>query len=176
MRIGKAQGLRWSDVKLEAGHIEVSDRLRRLKTTSSVRMVPVVDEVRQVLEQIRRTGLSGHADLVFQGHLGSRGAYHALRSYCVALGIQHTRIHDLRHTFGVHGAQAGVPLTRLQSLLGHSNPMTTLRYMRHAPENYMVGDGASIAAGWPYGSPSGGRSLPTPNCLNICLNLGSSPS
>jgi integrase len=34
-------------------------------------------------------------------------------------------LHDLRHTFGVHAAQAGVPIVRLQKLLGHATPHMT---------------------------------------------------
>jgi integrase len=55
-------------------------------------------------------------------------------------------IHDLRHTFGVHCAQAGVPIARLQKLLGHASPHMTLRYMKHAPESYFQEDAAKLAA------------------------------
>ena len=55
-------------------------------------------------------------------------------------------MHDLRHTFGVHCAQAGVPIVRLQKLLGHASPHMTLRYMKHAPESYFQEDAAKVAA------------------------------
>ena len=55
-------------------------------------------------------------------------------------------IHDLRHTFGVHCAQAGVPIARLQKLLGHASPIMTMRYMKHAPESYFVEDAAKVLA------------------------------
>jgi integrase len=55
-------------------------------------------------------------------------------------------MHDLRHTFGVHCAQAGVPIARLQKLLGHASPHMTLRYMKHAPERYFQEDAAKVAA------------------------------
>jgi len=29
-------------------------------------------------------------------------------------------VHDLRHTFALHAAQAGVPIPRIQKLLGHA--------------------------------------------------------
>lgn len=56
------------------------------------------------------------------------------------------RIHDLRHTFGVHCAQAGIPIVRIQRLLGHATPLMALRYMKHAPENYFAEDAARVAA------------------------------
>jgi len=38
--------------------------------------------------------------------------------------------HRLRHTFATAGIRGGIPLERLQSLLGHANPRTTLIYAR----------------------------------------------
>jgi hypothetical protein len=61
-------------------------------------------------------------------------------------GLPPARIHDLRHTFAVHCAHAGVPLPRLQKLLGHSSPLMTMRYMKHAPEAYFAEDAARVAA------------------------------
>jgi integrase len=55
-------------------------------------------------------------------------------------------IHDLRHTFGVYCAQAGVPIVRLQRLLGHASPHMTMRYMKHVPECYFAEDAAKVAA------------------------------
>lgn len=55
-------------------------------------------------------------------------------------------IHDLRLTFAVPCAQAGVPLPRIQKLLGHASLVMTMRYMKHAPEAYFVEDAARIAA------------------------------
>ena len=42
-------------------------------------------------------------------------------------------------------AQAGVPLPRIQKLLGHASAHMTLRYMKHAPEAYFEEDAARIA-------------------------------
>jgi hypothetical protein len=55
-------------------------------------------------------------------------------------------VHDLRHAFGVHCAQSGVPLPRLQKLMGHASPVMTMRYMQHAPESYFSEDAARVAA------------------------------
>jgi integrase len=55
-------------------------------------------------------------------------------------------IHTLRHTYGVHLAQAGVPIPRIQKLMGHSTPAMSLRYAAHAPTNYFSEDAAALAA------------------------------
>ena len=68
------------------------------------------------------------------------------QAICRAAGIAGATPHDARHTFAVHAAQAGVPIVRLQQLLGHADPTMTLRYMKHAPEAYRDEDGWAIAA------------------------------
>jgi integrase len=54
-------------------------------------------------------------------------------------------LHDLRHTFAVHAAQSGVPIPRIQKLLGHSTVAMAMRYMKHAPEAYFAEDAARVA-------------------------------
>jgi len=41
---------------------------------------------------------------------------------------------------------AGLPLARLQKILGHRTPAMTMRYARHAPEAYFAEDAARLAA------------------------------
>ena len=38
--------------------------------------------------------------------------------------------HKLRHTFATVGLRNGMPLEKLQALLGHTNPQTTLIYAK----------------------------------------------
>jgi integrase len=65
---------------------------------------------------------------------------------CQAAEIAGATPHDARHTFAVHAAQAGIPIVRLQKLLGHADPTMTMRYMKHAPEAYLDQDAAAIVA------------------------------
>jgi len=50
-------------------------------------------------------------------------------------GIEDFRIHDLRHTCAAWLVSAGVPLTEVRDLLGHSSVTMTERYAHLAPEN-----------------------------------------
>ena len=43
-------------------------------------------------------------------------------------GIQHIRIHDLRHTFASHAVMSGHSLPIIAKLLGHTQIQTTMRY------------------------------------------------
>ena len=38
--------------------------------------------------------------------------------------------HKLRHTFATSGLRSGMPLDKLQALMGHENPRTTLIYAK----------------------------------------------
>jgi hypothetical protein len=55
-------------------------------------------------------------------------------------------VHDLRRTFAVHGLKNGVPLSRVQSILGHRTPAMTIRYSQHAPEPHGDDDAGKIEA------------------------------
>lgn len=45
-----------------------------------------------------------------------------------AAGIEHLRLHDLRHTYSSLAVNAGVSLSIIQSMLGHQSPVMTMRY------------------------------------------------
>jgi len=101
----------------------------------------------RVLAEHRTRYGGGPADRVFPHPFGSyQLAQRVFQRACREAGLHDVRIHDLRHTFGVHCAQAGIPIVRIQRLLGHSTPVMALRYMRHAPENYFAADAARVAA------------------------------
>jgi integrase len=147
LRVGEAQGLSWTDVRLSEQLITVQDRSRRLKTSASARVVPIPIPLALVLAGHRTRFPGGPADPVFPHPFGSyQLAQRVFQRACRKAGLHDVRIHDLRHTFGVHCAQAGIPIVRIQRLLGHSTPVMTLRYMRHAPENYFAEDAARVAA------------------------------
>ena len=52
----------------------------------------------------------------------------------LAFGTRRVRFHDLRHTFAVQCARAGIPLPLLSQLLGHSTVTMTQRYLRFYPD------------------------------------------
>ena len=147
LRVGEAQGLCWSDVRLSDQVITVHDRRRRLKTSASARVVPIAVPLARLLAEHRTRYPGGPADPVFPHPFGSyQLAQRVFQRACRQAGLHDIRIHDLRHTFGVHCAQAGIPIVRIQRLLGHSTPVMALRYMKHAPENYFAADAARVAA------------------------------
>jgi site-specific recombinase XerD len=61
--------------------------------------------------------------------LGIRGIQKRLAHYCRLAGVQIT-CHQLRHTFGRHLVEAGMPVTSIRLLLGHQRLRTTQLYTR----------------------------------------------
>jgi integrase/recombinase XerC len=61
--------------------------------------------------------------------LSVNGVQFILHGYCQKAGVQVT-CHQFRHAFGRRMAEADMPLTSLQSLLGHRSPRTTQIYAR----------------------------------------------
>ncbi|HEX4632732.1 MAG TPA: site-specific integrase [Gemmatimonadales bacterium] len=147
LRVGEAQGLVGDDVHLAERRISIHEGNRHVKTPSSVRDVPIPEPLAEVLGEHFVRHRAGPADPVFPPPLSDyRALRRVWRRVCRAAGVHGATLHDCRHTFGVHCAQAGVPIVRLQKLLGHSTPAMALRYMKHAPEAYFTEDAAKVAA------------------------------
>jgi integrase len=115
----------WSDVFLLTKTI----RLRAFNSkTAKSRTVPITDRLAIELERLK----SGVLDdtLVFTCGDVKR----SFTTACRLAGIEDLRFHDLRHTFATRLAQAGIPLTELARLLGHSSLQMTFRYSNATAE------------------------------------------
>lgn len=138
--------LRWGDVRLSERRLTVQGRTRRLKTSSSARDVPIPEQLATLLAGHRVAYPGGPADPVFAYPFSYGQAQKVFNRGCEVAELHDVRVHDLRHTFAVHAIQAGLPLPRLQKLLGHATPAMTMRYARHAPEAYFAEDAAKSGA------------------------------
>ena len=168
MRIGEAQGLVWADVRLPERRIAIHEGSRRVKTASSVRDVPVSEPLAAILDEHAARVPHEPKDTVFPSPFNNyESARRAWQRACLDAALHdggpkprpNATIHDLRHTFGVAAAQAGVPIVRLQKLLGHTTPHMTMRYMKHAPEAFFKEDAAKVASA--LAGESASRSLPS---------------
>ena len=133
----------------------IHEGFRRVKSASSTRHVPIPEPLGSTLAVHFARLPCGPSKLVFPAPLNDYGKTRRMwRKVCLQAGLHdgeekpkpNATLHDLRHTFGVHAAQSGVPIVRLQKLMGHATPHMTLRYMKHAPEAYFDEDAALIAA------------------------------
>lgn len=148
MRLGEALALRWDEVRFSEGVIRVREGLRdhRLKTGSSYRKVPLSDALVATLVAHRAAFAQVDDVRVFPAIAFVTRRMQGLWSRAVAAaGIEHATIHDLRHTFAVHALEAGVPLNVLQAILGHSDALMVLKYVRRQSEGRTAEVGELVA-------------------------------
>ena len=84
--------------------------------------------------------------LVFTNTLGShlhpQTVYNHYKKIATQIGIPHSRVHDLRHTFAVLSLQNGDDIKTVQSNLGHATASFTLDVYGHVSEK-MKADSAA---------------------------------
>ncbi len=156
MRKGEILGLRWADVDLEKGTLQVHRTLNYMahhgfvegepKTESSRRQIMLPPFVVETLRRHRTAQLEVRLaaganwvdyDLVFSNKRGGF-IYHSLLYHFYRLleevGLPHMRFHDLRHSAATLLLSMGVPAKVVQELLGHSTiNMTMNRYSHVLP-------------------------------------------
>jgi integrase len=157
MRRGELCALRWSDVDLERGQLDVSRSIVVVpgglaeKTTKTDRSRFVaLDDVGVVVltrhrENVEQWALQAETTIapdafVFSHALdGSKpfrpdnvtGFFTRVRD---SLGLHDVRLHDLRHFTATQLIGAGVDVRTVAGRLGHSDPSVTLRVYSHALE------------------------------------------
>lgn len=152
MRQGELLALRWRDVNLEHGAVQIAATLRYLpggsysfdppKTEKSRRLLPLTQmaaealrchRVQQVEERLAAGAVWQEHDLVFctaQGHPldGRNLTRRAFAAVLMRAGLPRVRFHDLRHTAMM---SSGVPDKVASEVLGHANPSITTRIYQH---------------------------------------------
>jgi integrase len=158
-RIGEVAGVRIGDVDTSSWTWTV-----RRQTTPApggvidkgtkgkrARAVPLIAEVRElVANRVTAAGPDPTARL-FTGPRGGRITTAVLRDathwdeVVTALGYEHLRRHDLRHTGLTWMADAGVPVHVLRKIAGHGSLTTTQRYL-HPDATSIAAAGDSLTA------------------------------
>jgi integrase len=137
MRIGEMFGLRWGDVDLEAGTLQVrrtvaaDGTVNPSKTASSRRTVRLS---RLAIQALRRHPRA--AEWVFASTAGTPVGicnFHknSWRPLLKRAGLPHARVHDLRHTAATLMLSRGVPVKVVSEMLGHADVSTTLSIYAH---------------------------------------------
>jgi len=146
LRRGELLALRWRDIQLLEGTLQVREALVRgrfttPKSNASRRLLELGPRTRDLLAQHwQQTAFQGDDELVFSHpHKGtplhpSKLARCYLRPALTRAGAPTSfrAFHDLRHTALTHEAAAGNPLTYVQHKAGHSQAAITERYIHAA--------------------------------------------
>ncbi len=76
---------------------------------------------------------------VFARHVTPRAVQKALKKYAKRAGIEkRVTPHMLRHTFAISLIERGIPVNKVQRLLGHSNLNTTGIYLQMAGDSIEI--------------------------------------
>lgn len=132
IRLGEALDLRRRDVDTDQGWILI----RKGKSDSARRKVPITGKPLETLKTWMRGVKRPRAKL--WPELTNNAAWHRWDRYRKHLELKTDedewfRLHDFRHHYAVHMAKAGVPLTELRDLLGHSSLRMVERYAIYTP-------------------------------------------
>jgi integrase len=140
-------GLRLSELlAVKISDLDGERRLLRVEQGKGAkdRLVPVSETLLQQLRAYWR--LYRPWDALFSGRVPGQPlcatsvqkAY--TRAKCKAGVRKIGGIHGLRHAYATHLLEAGLPVHRLQRLMGHQNLQSTLRYVHWVP-SYREGEG-----------------------------------
>lgn len=141
LRIGELIALKWRNVDLQKGLIEVCCSCHdskdgivfdNPKTESSRRIIPIPKQLIPLIKGIKKNNSS---DFV----VSQNGKPVCVRSYqrsfellLKKLNIPHKGFHSLRHTFATRALECGMDVKTLSEILGHKNPVVTLNRYAHS--------------------------------------------
>lgn len=155
LRRGEALALRWDDIDLETGVVQIRRSLQRVrgklltvepKTERSRRALPLPAVLVEVLREHRRSQVAERLaapawvdpELVFTTHVGTplepRNVLRSFHALCRRAGVREVRIHDLRHAAASFLLLQGVDMRVVMGTLGHSRQATTSDLYTHLLE------------------------------------------
>ena len=117
-RKGEASVITWGDCDMEKGEIVVRGDAETGTKNWSIRRVPMIPEMRQLLERLRaqRADEPPTASVMLV-----RECQGAINSACKKLGIARFTHHDLRHLFATRCIESGVDIPTVSRWLGHKD-------------------------------------------------------
>lgn len=142
MRRGEILGLKWRDLNLETGELNIKRQLTTKgisvpKTKSSIRTVLLPPDMLDLLREMKKTA---KYDWIFpspvkEGEprnptaITKRFRLMLERAHC-----KHVRFHDLRHTFATMALENGMDVKTLSAMIGHVSSETTLNIYSHVTD------------------------------------------
>ena len=159
LRQGEALGLRWSNVNLETGELQVREQLQTiggvrqfvgLKSKASTRTLQLDPQTvvllkahkkEQLVQRLSKGEKWKDWDLVFPKSDGSplhpKVDYKAWQDALQACGISRHRLHDARHTAATFLFDQGLDVEVIRRLLGNSSvELTAKTYVHHSKKQF----------------------------------------
>lgn len=165
-RLGEIASLRWRHVGADSITIALSWegplKARYEDDDDAARVLPLGAELAEILAAWRAVTRGGPDDLVVlvDGVRPLREGVDDMaaktRAACRRAGLEPLTFHALRASYATITADAGLPLSKLQALLGHTAASTTAIYIR--PESsHAAADPRAILGGHAVATPTKGE-------------------
>ena len=142
MRRGELLGLKWRDLNLETGELNIKRQLTTKgisvpKTKSSIRTVLLPPDIHDLLREMKKTA---KYDWIFPSPVKEgepRNPTAITKRFRIMLErahCKHARFHDLRHTFATMALENGMDVKTLSAMIGHVSSETTLNIYSHVTD------------------------------------------
>jgi integrase len=122
MRRGEILHLRWEQVDLDGGQINV---LATNSKTGRARAVPITSRLCEELIRLKTIAPIGFDERVF----GVSDIKKGFTSACEIAGVEDFRLHDARHTAITRLIEQGLPPMQVMDISGHTQMSTFARYV-----------------------------------------------
>ncbi len=117
-RLGEARNITWTDCDFARAEIMVRGDPEEATKNGEVRRVPMIGEMRQLLERLRRE----HPDTpATDGVMRVGESEKAMGAAAKKVGMAHLTHHDLRHLFATRCIESGVDIPTVSRWLGHKD-------------------------------------------------------
>lgn len=155
MRKGELIGLKWSDIDLKEGIINVSRsvwygnggaNVKSTKTDAGERSIPIVDPLADRLRELVRRDNPNPNHYVFGTDvpLTEKAYRYRLKRYSEKYGITST-LHQLRKSFATAAVDAEVQPDVLKAIIGHKDISTTLNIYAEVRNNRIKSAGNALS-------------------------------
>ncbi|MDO4308678.1 MAG: site-specific integrase [Eubacteriales bacterium] len=151
MRLGEICALKWEDVDLDKKTIYIRHTMQRItvpeengesktrivvdepKTQSSMRLIPISDEIYPLIKNLHRfSGANAYFLSNTERFVEPRNYQYFFKSILKKTEIRNVNFHILRHTFATQCVEVGMDIKTLSEILGHSSTNITLTYYVHS--------------------------------------------
>lgn len=142
MRRGEILGLKWRDLNLETGELNIKRQLTTNgisvpKTKSSIRTILLPPDMLELLREMKK---KAKYDWIFPSPVKEgepRNPTAITKRFRIMLErahCKHVRFHDLRHTFATMALENGMDVKTLSAMIGHVSSETTLNIYSHVTD------------------------------------------
>ncbi len=156
MRRGEILGLKWSDLNMQTGDLNISRQVVKvegkttvstLKTKSSIRTIRLAKEMVELLTKMKETSKS---EWIFPSPMKENAprdpsaVYRRFQLILERADCKKVRFHDLRHTFATMAIENGMDVKTLSTMIGHVSAETTLDIYSHITDTMQQQAAAKI--------------------------------